>query len=77
MRLPSDTAHLNEVVKDVIEKRNSGESIDDLEMKIDLFVFKLYDLNFGEVCIIDKNFANHFTKKEFDRLETPEHTEIK
>ena len=77
MRLPSDTAHLNEVVKDVIEKRNSGESIDDLEMKIDLFVFKLYELNFGEVCIIDKNFANYFTKEEFDRLETPAHTEIK
>ena len=40
-----------------------------LEMQIDIMVYKLYQLTYEEVLVIDKDFINQMSKEEYDALD--------
>jgi len=48
------------------KKQNPQADTSKLENEIDVMVYKLYNLTYGEVSVIDKNFENHMNRKEYD-----------
>jgi len=56
-----------ELVDKIISKKEAGEDTTVEERKIDLMVYKLYDLTFEEVKIIEPEFE--LTKKEYENYE--------
>ena len=55
------------LVNKIISKKELGESTIKEENKIDLMVYKLYDLNYAEVKIIDPEIE--LSKQEYDNFE--------
>ena len=47
---------IDKLVNQIIEKKKVGEDTQELEDKIDFMVYKLYDLNYEEVKIVDPEF---------------------
>ncbi|MCB0645126.1 MAG: Eco57I restriction-modification methylase domain-containing protein [Saprospiraceae bacterium] len=47
---------LENLVKEAIRQTNSGLNTEEIESQIDLVIYKLYDLDYEDVLIIDPNF---------------------
>ena len=47
---------LENLVQEAIRQTNSGLNTEEIESQIDLVIYKLYDLDYEEVFIIDPNF---------------------
>ena len=56
--------HLETLVNKIISKKELGEDTKELEDKIDLMVYKLYELTYKEVKIVDPVFA--LTESEYE-----------
>jgi len=56
-----------ELVNKIIVKKEKGEDTTDLEREIDLMVYKLYDLTFDEVKIVEPDFP--LTEEEYENYE--------
>jgi len=54
------------LVKDVIAKKELGKNTDSLEQEIDNIVYKLYELTYDEVKVIDPEFS--LSKKEYEAI---------
>ncbi len=52
------------VVNEILERKKNNESIDLLEVKLNIEVYKIYKLNYQEVLIIDPEF--NLTQEEYD-----------
>ncbi|PIY07468.1 MAG: hypothetical protein COZ21_00140, partial [Bacteroidetes bacterium CG_4_10_14_3_um_filter_31_20] len=51
-----------------VNKILKSKSYDDTN-HIDLMVYKLYQLNYDEVLVVDKEFAKHKSREEYDKLD--------
>ena len=47
----------NNIVDLIIQKSTKNEDVKDLEFEIDLIIYKLFDLTYDEVMLIDLNFT--------------------
>lgn len=54
------------LVKDVIAKKELGKNTDSLEQEINNLVYKLYELTYDEVKVIDPEFS--LSKKEYEAI---------
>lgn len=61
--LPENNIHFETLVDKIISKKETGEDTTAEEQKIDIMVYKLYDLTYEEVKIVDPEFA--LTKEEY------------
>lgn len=54
------------IVNDIIENRKIDSELDlsKIEFELNLFIYKIYDLNFNEVLLIDKEFK--LTKEQYE-----------
>jgi hypothetical protein len=57
---------MNKLVEQVIEKKNKNENTSDLETQIDNLVYRLYDLTYDEVKVIDLEFT--LSEKEYTSI---------
>lgn len=68
LRIPIPTEdeekQINKLVDNAIFQKNLGNGSIEIEQKIDLLVYKLYDLYYEEVLLIDPSFS--FTQEEYE-----------
>jgi len=57
---------IESLVKDVIAKKELGKKTDSIEQEIDNLVYKLYELTYDEVKVIDPAFS--LSKKEYEAI---------
>lgn len=57
---------IESLVKDVISKKELGKKTDSIEQEIDNLVYKLYELTYDEVKVIDPEFS--LSKKEYEAI---------
>lgn len=55
-----------DLVEQIMEKKKIGEDTQELEDKIDLMVYKLYELTYNEVKIVDPEFK--ISEEEYNKL---------
>jgi hypothetical protein len=53
----------------VIDAKARNKDTSRIEFQIDSMVYKLYQLAYGEVLVVDKEFANQMSKEEYDKLD--------
>ncbi|MFZ4428502.1 MAG: Eco57I restriction-modification methylase domain-containing protein, partial [Saprospiraceae bacterium] len=58
---------IEKLVDEILKKKKSKQDTTALEKEIDILVYKLYELTYDEVKIIDKDFW--LSEKEYDRVE--------
>lgn len=70
-RVPANNQkRIIELVNSIIEiKKNSGNDTNTLENQIDLIVYKLYELTYDEVKIIDSEIEKIISKEEYEKME--------
>jgi adenine-specific DNA-methyltransferase len=56
-----------EIVDEIIELKKKGENTSHLENQIDVLAFKLYNLSYEEVLVIEPNFW--LSKEEYEKIE--------
>jgi len=70
LRLPillkKNSENVEDIVSDILVKKSSGKDTTALEQQIDNLVYKLYELTYDEVKIIDPEFA--LTEQEYDAI---------
>jgi len=64
----SNRKHIIEQTISRILKHSSSNTFEE-DMYIDKFVYKLYELTYDEVCIIDPEFVNMMEREEYERFE--------
>ena len=57
---------IESLVKDIIAKKELGKNTDSIEQEIDNLVYKLYELTYDEVKVIDPEFS--LSKKEYEAI---------
>ena len=57
------------IVKKIISDKKTNKDTTALEQQIDNMVYKLYELTYEEVLIVQPNFAEIMSKKEYDLFE--------
>lgn len=50
------------------KEKNPKEDTTELEDQIDVMVYKLYNLTYDEVLVVDKNFGNQMSKGNYEKL---------
>jgi adenine-specific DNA-methyltransferase len=60
---------LSALVEKVIDAKARNKDTSRIEFQIDSMVYKLYQLAYGEVLVVDKEFANQMSKEEYDKLD--------
>lgn len=56
---------VEKIVDQIIDRKSSGKSTVDLELRLDAIVYKIYDLNYDEILLIDQDFP--FTQEELTK----------
>jgi hypothetical protein len=51
------------------KKENPKADTRKLEHQLDIMVYKLYNLTYNEVMVVDKNFENEMSKENYDKLD--------
>lgn len=60
----SEQKQIEKLLDRILEKKRNNQSTKALENEIDIIVYKLYDLNYEEVKLVDKNFG--LNEKEYE-----------
>ena len=70
LKLPIRTSKNNQIIEnivnDIIDKKKVSKNTSTLEQKIDNLVYKLYELTYDEVKVIDPEFS--LSKKEYEAI---------
>ncbi|MCF7794604.1 MAG: Eco57I restriction-modification methylase domain-containing protein [Candidatus Cloacimonetes bacterium] len=67
----SEVSLISEIVIENIKRRFDGNVMNKVLLKIDLILYKLYQLSYEEVLIVDPDFQ--LSKEEFERYEVNQH----
>jgi len=59
----------NNLVDQITKNKKIGKDTSMDETEIDIMVYKLYQLNYDEVLVVDKEFAKHKSREEYDKLD--------
>lgn len=65
----ANTELISKIVDDIIRCKNQNKSTIDLETEIDNLVYKLYELTYDEVLIIEPEFSERMSREEYEKLE--------
>lgn len=57
---------IKKVDKILFKKQSNNLNLDDLEKEIDLMIYKLYDLTYDEVLVIEPGFSEHMSREEYE-----------
>lgn len=52
----------------LFKKQSDSLKVEDLENEIDVMVYKLYDLTYDEVLLVEPEFSEHMSKEEYENL---------
>ncbi|GAB4348314.1 MAG: hypothetical protein OHK0038_27800 [Flammeovirgaceae bacterium] len=63
---PSEQQPFVALVEQILAKKEKGEDTTALEREIDLLVYRLYELSYEEVKVIDPQFA--LSKEEYEAI---------
>ncbi|MFH1004934.1 MAG: N-6 DNA methylase [Bacteroidota bacterium] len=66
--LRSQTVFINLIDK-ILTLKERNANITKLETEIDLMVYKLYQLTYDEVLVVDKEFEKQMSREEYDKLD--------
>lgn len=61
---PDEQIPFIKIVDEILDKTNQGISVQEKENKLDLMIYKLYDLTFQEIISFDREFS--FTEDEYN-----------
>ena len=56
-----------DLVDEIIERKKTNGKTSNLENKIDLMVYKLYQLTYDEVLTVDKEFEKEMSREEYEK----------
>lgn len=57
------------LVNNIIEKKQNNQDTTDLEHQIDNLVYKLYELTYDEVLVVEPEFAERMSREEYEALQ--------
>lgn len=60
---------LSQLASQIIENKKTGKSTEQLELQIDLTLYRLYDLTYSEVKVIDPEIEGKISEEEYGRIE--------
>ena len=53
----NDQIQIEKLVNEILKMKRSNQSTVAIEIEIDMLVYKIYELSYNEVKVIDKNFG--------------------
>jgi hypothetical protein len=56
------------IVEEIIRKKHKNLDTNNLELQIDNLVYKLYELNYDEVLVVEPAFSERMSEEEYDNL---------
>ncbi len=65
----SQQSWFDKLVEEIIERKEKGKSASAAENKIDLMVYKLYQLSYGEVLVVDREFEKQMSRGEYEKVD--------
>lgn len=64
------------IVDNILEHKEENLNTDDLEQQIDLLVYKLYELSYDEVLLIEPDFGKRVSLEEYEDVNVAEYETI-
>jgi len=69
MKVLANPSLFIEIVDQILEHKSQGKDTNTLEEQINSLVYKLYQLTYDEVLVIDPKFTERMSREEYEKLE--------
>lgn len=68
VRVPSNLQQFTSCANQILKGKREGLDTITLEQQIDVMIYKLYDLTYDEVLLVEPEFAERMSREEYEEL---------
>ncbi len=68
VRVPSNLQQFTSCANQILKGKREGLDTITLEQQIDVMIYKLYDLTYDEVLLVEPEFAERMSREEYEIL---------